>query len=92
MKNALIAMELPLNKSKRPSNEMKHPLNQLKKNIYIYIYMIEYMCVCVIVISPYEHDIQIIAHDQGKAKFVAMTWIMRVNRDIANFYPMQIDY
>jgi hypothetical protein len=33
MKNALIAMELPLNTLKRLSNEMKHPLNQLKKTV-----------------------------------------------------------
>ena len=35
MKNALIAMELPLNRLKRPSNEVKHPLNQLKKTVLI---------------------------------------------------------
>ena len=46
----------------------------------------------VIVISRYEHDIQVIAQDQGETEVVGDDLdIMRVNRDITNFYPMQID-
>ena len=41
----------------------------------------------------HEHDIQLIAHDRGKAEVVGDDLdIMRVNRDITNFYPMQIDF
>ena len=55
------------------------------------------MCVCVcvyvIVISRYEHDIQVIAQDRGEAEVAGDDLdIMRVNRDITNFYPMQIDF
>ena len=49
--------------------------------------------VIVTVISRYEHDIQVIAQDRGKAEIVRDDLdIMRVNRDITNFYPMQIDF
>ena len=54
--------------------------------IYIYIY--------VIVVSRYEHDIQvIIAQDRGKAEIAGDDLdIMRMNGHITNFYPMEIDY
>ena len=46
-----------------------------------------------IVISRYEHDIQVIAQDQGEAEVTGDDLdIMRVNRDITNFYPMQNDF
>ena len=51
------------------------------------------VCVYVIVISRYEHDIQVIAQDRGEAEVAGDDLdIMRVNRDITNFYPMQIDF
>ena len=56
------------------------------RGIYIYIYVI-----IIIVISRYEHDIQVIAQDRGEAEVMGDDLdIMRVNRDITNFYPMQI--
>ena len=46
-----------------------------------------------IVISRYEHDIQVIAQDRGEAEVTGDDLdIMRVNRDITNFYPMQNDF
>ena len=40
----------------------------------------------VIIISRYEHDIQVIAQDRGKAEVAGDDLdIMRVNRDITNF-------
>ena len=51
------------------------------------------MYVYVIAISRYEHDIQVIAQDRGEAEVTGDDLdIMRVNRDITNFYPMQIDF
>ena len=64
-------------------------------DMYIYIYI--YMCVCVcgyvIVISWYEHDIQVIAQDRGEAEVVGNDLdIVQVNRDITNFFLTQIDF
>ena len=55
------------------------------------------MCVCVcgyvIVISWYEHDIQVIAQDRGEAEVVGNDLdIVQVNRDITNFFLTQIDF
>ena len=48
---------------------------------------------CGIVISWYEHDIQVIGRDQGKAEVVSDDLdIMRGNWDTTNFYPIQIDF
>ena len=53
--------------------------------VYIYIY--------VIVISRYEHNIQVIAQVRGKAKVAGDDLdSMQVNQDITNFYPMQIGF
>ena len=47
----------------------------------------------VIVKSRYEHDIQVIVQDRGKADVACDDLdIMQVNWDITNFYPMQIDF
>ena len=47
----------------------------------------------VIVISWYKRDIQVIAQDRGEAEVAGDDLdIMRVNRDITNFYPVQIDF
>ena len=49
--------------------------------------------VYVIVISRYEHDIQVIAQDRGEAEVAGDDLdIMRVNRDTTNLYPMQVDF
>ena len=45
------------------------------------------------IVSQYKHDIEVIAHDRVEVEVVGdYLDIMRVNRDITDFYPMQIDF
>ena len=58
------------------------------KTVYMHVYILvrgmnNFDWLNVIVISRYEHDIQVIAQDRGGNKLN----IMRMNRDITNFYP-----
>ena len=60
--------------------------------IYIYIFFFFFFYIYIIyiyiyIISRYEHDIKVIAQDQGNDLD-----IIRVNQDITNLYPMQIEF
>ena len=61
------------------------------KYVYITGHNIIYYIEHVIVISCYEHDIQVITQDRGEVEVAGDDLdIMRVIRDITNFYSMQM--